>query len=41
VASNTALWLAIFPGLMIFLTVISVNFIDDGLRGMLDPRSKI
>ncbi len=30
-------WLAIFPGLMIFLTIISVNFIGDGLRDALDP----
>ena len=31
-------WLAIFPGLMIFLTIISVNYIGDGLRDALDPR---
>lgn len=30
-------WLAIFPGLLIFLTIISVNFIGDGLRDALDP----
>jgi peptide/nickel transport system permease protein len=30
-------WLAIFPGIMIFLTVISVNYIGDGLRDALDP----
>lgn len=30
-------WLAIFPGLMIFLTIISINFIGDGLRDALDP----
>lgn len=29
---------AIFPGMMIFLTVLSVNFIGDGLRDALDPR---
>ena len=29
---------AIFPGLMIFLTVLSVNYIGDGLRDALDPR---
>ncbi len=29
-------WLAIFPGLMIFLTIISINFIGDGLRDALD-----
>jgi len=30
-------WLAIFPGTMIFLTIISINFIGDGLRDALDP----
>ncbi|MBG7609569.1 MAG: ABC transporter permease [Anaerolineae bacterium] len=30
-------WLAIFPGLMIFFSIISVNYIGDGLRDALDP----
>jgi peptide/nickel transport system permease protein len=30
-------WLAIFPGLMIFFTIISVNYIGDGLRDAFDP----
>jgi len=30
-------WLAIFPGLMIFLALISVNYIGDGLRDAFDP----
>ena len=30
---------ALFPGLMIFLAVISVNYIGDGLRDALDPRT--
>ncbi len=30
-------WLAIFPGLMIFLVIISVNYIGDGLRDAFDP----
>jgi peptide/nickel transport system permease protein len=30
-------WLAIFPGLMIFLTIIAINYIGDGLRDALDP----
>jgi peptide/nickel transport system permease protein len=30
-------WLAIFPGLMIFLTIIAVNYIGDGLRDAFDP----
>ncbi len=29
---------AIFPGSLIFLTVLSINFIGDGLRDALDPR---
>ncbi len=30
-------WTAIFPGLFIFITVIAVNYIGDGLRDALDP----
>jgi len=30
-------WLAVFPGLMIFITVIAINFIGDGLRDAFDP----
>ena len=30
-------WLAFFPGLMIFLTIISINYIGDGLRDAFDP----
>lgn len=33
----TAPWTPVFPGLMIFLTVISINFVGDGLRDVLDP----
>ena len=29
--------MAIFPGLMICLTVLSVNYVGDGLRDALDP----
>ncbi|MBK1657722.1 ABC transporter permease [Paracraurococcus ruber] len=32
---------AIFPGLAIFLTVVSINFLGDGLRDALDPRRVI
>jgi peptide/nickel transport system permease protein len=39
--TSTAPWLAIFPGLFIFLTVLSINFIGDGLRDALDPRQKL
>lgn len=30
-------WLAVFPGVMIFLTAVSVNFIGDGIRDATDP----
>lgn len=33
-------WWAFFPGMALALTVIAVNFIGDGLRDALDPRSK-
>lgn len=33
--------LAIWPGLLIFLTVISFNFLGDGLQDALDPRAGI
>ncbi|MHB8632094.1 MAG: ABC transporter permease [Candidatus Limnocylindria bacterium] len=35
---DTAPHWALFPGLCIFLTVLSINFIGDGLRDALDPR---
>jgi peptide/nickel transport system permease protein len=35
---DTAPWVAIFPGLMITLSVTSFNFVGDGLRDALDPR---
>jgi len=31
-------WLTTFPGIAIFLTVLSFNFVGDGLREALDPR---
>ncbi|MEM7756715.1 MAG: ABC transporter permease [Cyanobacteria bacterium P01_A01_bin.40] len=31
--------MAIFPGLAIFLTVLSINYIGDGLRDAFDPKS--
>jgi peptide/nickel transport system permease protein len=34
-------WMAIFPGLFIFLAVVSINFVGDGLRDALDPRHVI
>ena len=32
---------ALFPGFFIFVTVLSINFIGDGLRDALDPRLKM
>jgi peptide/nickel transport system permease protein len=32
-------WMAVFPGLAIFVTVLSFNLVGDGLRDALDPRS--
>jgi peptide/nickel transport system permease protein len=29
---------ALFPGLAIFLTVLTINFVGDGVRDALDPR---
>jgi peptide/nickel transport system permease protein len=37
---SNAPWLAIFPGLAIFLTVMSFNLLGDGLRDALDPRER-
>ena len=34
-------WLAVFPGLAIFLAVFSINFVGDGLRDALDPRHTV
>jgi peptide/nickel transport system permease protein len=33
-------WIAIFPGLAIFITVLAFNMFGDGLRDSLDPRLK-
>jgi peptide/nickel transport system permease protein len=33
-------WLATFPGICIFLVVVSVNMIGDHVRDVLDPKSK-
>lgn len=35
-----AWWVVTFPGLMILLTVLSINLMGDGLRDALDPRLK-
>lgn len=33
-------WIATFPGIFIFLTVLAFNYVGDGLRDALDPRLK-
>lgn len=35
-----SIWLGVFPGLAIMLTVMGFNFLGDGLRDSLDPRLK-
>ena len=37
---STAWWLALFPGLAIFVTVLGINLLGDALREVLDPRLK-
>jgi peptide/nickel transport system permease protein len=32
-------WLWVPPGLMVMLAVLAINFIGDGLRDALDPRT--
>jgi peptide/nickel transport system permease protein len=35
----TAPWISIFPGLAIFITVLGLNLLGDGLRDILDPHT--
>jgi peptide/nickel transport system permease protein len=35
-----AWWMGVFPGVMIAITVLSFNFLGDGLRDALDPRTR-
>jgi peptide/nickel transport system permease protein len=37
---TTGPWMAIWPGMAIFLTVLSFNLVGDGLRDALDPRER-
>ena len=37
---DQAPWMAIWPGLSIFLLVLSFNLFGDGLRDALDPRQR-
>jgi peptide/nickel transport system permease protein len=34
-------WLAIFPGVAIFVTIMAINFVGDGLRDAFDPRTVV
>ena len=38
---RSAPWMAIAPGLLIFVTLVCVNFMGDGLRDALDPQSRL
>lgn len=37
---QTAWWVAVEPGIMLFLTVLSFNFLGDGLRDAFDPKGE-
>jgi peptide/nickel transport system permease protein len=37
---NQSIWMGVMPGLAIMFTVIGFNFLGDGLRDSLDPRTK-
>jgi len=38
---DTAWWVAVAPGIMLFFTVLAFNFVGDGLRDAFDPRSAV
>ncbi len=38
---DTTWWVSVEPGIMLFFTVLSFNFLGDGLRDAFDPRSEI
>jgi peptide/nickel transport system permease protein len=38
---DTTWWVAVAPGVMLFLTVLAFNFVGDGLRDAFDPRSSV
>jgi peptide/nickel transport system permease protein len=35
---HQASWMLLLPGVMLSITVLSINLVGDGLRDMLDPR---
>jgi peptide/nickel transport system permease protein len=36
-----AWWIAVFPGLGIFITVLGLNLLGDWLRDLLDPKGEL
>jgi len=38
---ETAPWMWFFPGILILITVLAINFVGDGLRDALDPRTMV
>jgi peptide/nickel transport system permease protein len=38
---DTAWWVAVEPGIMLFLTVLAFNFLGDGIRDAFDPTSQL
>ena len=34
-------WLIVLPGIALFLLVVSINMLGDGLRDIMDPKSKL
>jgi peptide/nickel transport system permease protein len=38
---DTTWWVAVEPGVLLFLTVLAFNFLGDGIRDAFDPRSQI
>jgi peptide/nickel transport system permease protein len=38
---DTAWWVAVEPGVMLFFTVLSFNFFGDGLRDAFDPKASV
>jgi len=38
---DTAWWVAVEPGIMLFLTALAFNFLGDGLRDAFDPKSRM
>ena len=39
-AMDQAIWLAVFPGAMISLSLLGINLLGDAVRDLLDPRMR-